>query len=134
MLSVKGCGCPADTSARSTHRPRRQPRPPSRIRIVLRISLGITTLPKSSILLTIPVAFIYAKTPHLNEKFKWGSHLLVLRIYKISKLHLIILNHCCNGICYNLMTKICGMNTINSKFFWFNCFLCFVENLLHIKH
>ena len=36
---------------------------PSRIRIVLRISFGITTLPKSSILLTIPVAFIYTKTP-----------------------------------------------------------------------
>jgi hypothetical protein len=32
---------------------------PSRMRIVRRISLGITTLPKSSILLTIPVAFIY---------------------------------------------------------------------------
>lgn len=31
---------------------------PSRIRIVLLISLGITTLPRSSILLTIPVAFI----------------------------------------------------------------------------
>ena len=34
-----------------------------RICIVLRISSGITTLPQSSILLTIPVAFIYAKTP-----------------------------------------------------------------------
>lgn len=33
---------------------------PSRIRIVLLISLGITTLPRSSILLTIPVAFIFA--------------------------------------------------------------------------
>ena len=32
---------------------------PSRIRIVRRISLGITTLPRSSIRLTIPVAFIY---------------------------------------------------------------------------
>ena len=32
---------------------------PSRMRIVLLISFGITTLPKSSILLTIPVAFIY---------------------------------------------------------------------------
>ena len=32
---------------------------PSRIRIVRRISLGMTTLPRSSILLTIPVAFIY---------------------------------------------------------------------------
>lgn len=31
---------------------------PSRIRIVRRISLGITTLPRSSIRLTIPVAFI----------------------------------------------------------------------------
>jgi VanZ family protein len=30
----------------------------SRIRMVLRISFGITTLPKSSIRLTIPVAFI----------------------------------------------------------------------------
>ena len=35
---------------------------PSRIRIVRRISFGITTLPRSSILLTIPVAFIY-KSP-----------------------------------------------------------------------
>jgi len=32
---------------------------PSRIRMVRRISFGITTLPRSSILLTIPVAFIY---------------------------------------------------------------------------
>ena len=32
---------------------------PSRMRIVLRISLGMTTLPRSSIRLTIPVAFIY---------------------------------------------------------------------------
>jgi hypothetical protein len=32
---------------------------PSLILIVLLISLGITTLPRSSILLTIPVAFIY---------------------------------------------------------------------------
>ena len=32
---------------------------PSRILIVRLISLGITTLPRSSILLTIPVAFIY---------------------------------------------------------------------------
>ena len=32
---------------------------PSRIRIVLRISFGITTRPRSSILRTIPVAFIY---------------------------------------------------------------------------
>ena len=34
---------------------------PSRILIVLLISLGMTTLPRSSILLTIPVAFIYIK-------------------------------------------------------------------------
>jgi len=32
---------------------------PSRIRMVRRISFGITTRPRSSILLTIPVAFIY---------------------------------------------------------------------------
>ena len=32
---------------------------PSRMRMVRRISLGMTTLPRSSILLTIPVAFIY---------------------------------------------------------------------------
>ena len=31
---------------------------PSRIRIVLRISFGMTTRPRSSIRLTIPVAFI----------------------------------------------------------------------------
>ena len=34
---------------------------PSRIRITRRISLGITTRPKSSILLTIPVAFMIYK-------------------------------------------------------------------------
>ncbi len=32
---------------------------PSRMRRVRRISLGMTTLPRSSILLTMPVAFIY---------------------------------------------------------------------------
>ena len=36
---------------------------PSLIRIVLRISFGITTRPRSSILLTIPVAFIVSRTP-----------------------------------------------------------------------
>jgi len=36
---------------------------PSRILMVLLISLGITTRPRSSILLTIPVAFIYIKSP-----------------------------------------------------------------------
>ena len=41
---------------------------PSRIRIVLLISLGITTLPKSSILRTIPVAFIiYTKSPCFTD-------------------------------------------------------------------
>lgn len=39
---------------------------PSRIRIVLLISLGITTRPRSSIRRTIPVAFIY-KSPLLNK-------------------------------------------------------------------
>ncbi len=38
MLYVTGCGCPVDTPTRSKHRPRRQPRPPSRILIVLLIS------------------------------------------------------------------------------------------------
>ncbi len=38
---------------------------PSRIRMVRRISFGMTTRPRSSILLTIPVAFIY-KSPLLQ--------------------------------------------------------------------
>lgn len=41
---------------------------PSRIRIVRRISLGMTTRPRSSILRTIPVAFIF-KTPFLCCRF-----------------------------------------------------------------
>ena len=36
---------------------------PSLIRIVRRISFGITTRPRSSILLTLPVAFIYLHLP-----------------------------------------------------------------------
>ena len=36
---------------------------PSRMRMVRRISLGMTTRPRSSILRTIPVAFIYIKSP-----------------------------------------------------------------------
>ena len=51
-----GCGCPVDTSVKQKHRPRRQPRPTSRILIVLLISFGITTRPRSSILLTLPLA------------------------------------------------------------------------------
>lgn len=43
---------------------------PSRMRIVLLISLGITTLPKSSILLTIPVAFIF------KNSFRFGYNIL----------------------------------------------------------
>ena len=42
-------------------------RSPSRIRMVWRISLGITTRPRSSILLTIPVAFIYIKSPCFSD-------------------------------------------------------------------
>ena len=38
---------------------------PSRIRMVRRISLGMTTLPRSSILLTIPVAFILYLSPYI---------------------------------------------------------------------
>ena len=45
---------------------------PSRIRMVLLISLGITTLPRSSILRTIPVAFILSEFPFL---FKFGDFL-----------------------------------------------------------
>ena len=40
--------------------------PPSRMRMVLRISLGITTRPRSSMRRTIPVAFIY-KTPPVKQ-------------------------------------------------------------------
>ena len=40
----------------------------SRILIVLRISFGITTLPRSSILRTIPVAFIYTKSPSQHRR------------------------------------------------------------------
>ena len=39
---------------------------PSRMRKVRLISFGITTLPRSSIRLTIPVAFIYTKSPYHN--------------------------------------------------------------------
>lgn len=44
-------------------------RSPSLIRIVRRISLGMTILPRSSILRTMPVAFIY-KFLHKNDYFK----------------------------------------------------------------
>ena len=40
---------------------------PSRIRIVLLISLGMTTRPRSSMRRTIPVAFIYIKSPCLTD-------------------------------------------------------------------
>jgi len=39
------------------------------MRMVRLISLGITTRPRSSILLTIPVAFIYKKL-NFHEKFE----------------------------------------------------------------
>ena len=64
-----------------------QQRVPSRIRIVLLISLGITTLPRSSIRRTIPVAFIYKNS--LLYKFvllvsvKQGDLYLILN-YNIS--------------------------------------------------
>ena len=40
---------------------------PSRIRIVLLISLGMTTRPRSSMRRTIPVAFIYIKSPCFTD-------------------------------------------------------------------
>lgn len=50
---------------------------PSRIRIVLLISLGMTTLPRSSILLTIPVAFIY-RYPFITILRKLFASLAIL--------------------------------------------------------
>lgn len=51
---------------------------PSRIRIVRLISFGITTLPRSSILLTIPVAFIYKIpfTANFTEAFRFFSNII----------------------------------------------------------
>ena len=43
---------------------------PSRIRMVLRISLGMTTRPRSSIRRTMPVAFIY-EIPPVKADFTW---------------------------------------------------------------
>ena len=43
---------------------------PSRMRMVRRISFGMTTLPRSSMRLTIPVAFIYRALPVINSLFR----------------------------------------------------------------
>ena len=71
---------------------------PSRMRIVLLISLGMTTLPRSSILLTIPVAFIKGVPFYINTKISnlpnWGIPcyylLFVCNLYRavISKIFL----------------------------------------------
>ena len=58
---------------------------PSRIRIVLLISFGITTLPRSSILLTIPVAFIY--TNLLEFSFFIISSLRILFVLSVKIIH-----------------------------------------------
>ena len=52
---------------------------PSRILIVRRISFGMTTLPRSSILRTIPVAFIYINPPnfHFSRIFCDGNNYIV---------------------------------------------------------
>ena len=49
---------------------------PSRIRMVLLISFGMTTRPRSSIRLTIPVAFIYFSVPPPQG----GKKLLVISV------------------------------------------------------
>ena len=53
---------------------------PSRILMVRRISLGMTTRPRSSIRLTIPVAFIF-KTPFILDKL----HLVFGKAANLSK-------------------------------------------------
>ena len=56
---------------------------PSRIRIVRRISLGITTLPRSSILRTIPVAFmIFIRISFLIQIFFKFGELAKFYIYE----------------------------------------------------
>ena len=69
---------------------------PSRILIVLLISLGITTLPRSSILLTIPVAFIYIKS---SVKFLFVFEKSVKAIGGIIKYNLYFVNYAffCSG-------------------------------------
>ena len=61
---------------------------PSLIRMVLLISLGMTTLPRSSILLTIPVAFIYKNLLDLQictvSICKWGRFILLYEDYLLS--------------------------------------------------
>ena len=58
---------------------------PSRILIVLRISLGMTTRPKSSILLTIPVAFIL-QSSFLSFRIKTALQILKQQICQYSAL------------------------------------------------
>lgn len=53
---------------------------PSRMRMVLLISFGITTRPRSSILLTIPVAFIYIKSPFRKYDCR-GDHRSSVRLF-----------------------------------------------------
>ena len=86
-----------DTVAKQKHRPRRQPRPPSRILIVLLISFGITTLPKSSILRTIPVAFIYTK---ISLLYKFVLLVSVKQGDLYFNIYLVVM------LCYNIKNEI----------------------------
>ena len=67
---------------------------PSRIRMVRRISLGITTLPRSSILLTIPVAFIL----YLSPCFQYLPCYCLSEIAVYTKI-----NFDLNNVCYSLI-------------------------------
>ena len=69
---------------------------PSRIRMVRRISLGMTTLPRSSILLTIPVAFIL----YLSPCFQY------LPCYCLSEFAVYTeINFDLNNFCYSLIFR-----------------------------
>ena len=53
---------------------------PSRILMVRRISLGMTTRPRSSILLTIPVAFIYNNSFPVHNKANLTCKTIICKI------------------------------------------------------
>ena len=77
---------------------------PSRIRIVLLISLGITTLPRSSILLTIPVAFIV----FVPFKYKFKS----ARDFAEHFLFALLFFHLCGGLFIYIFLLQFADNTI----------------------
>lgn len=115
---------------------------PSRIRIVLRISFGITTRPRSSIRRTIPVAFIYSFNPFLAFVFDHHADAKRRRIFRLLRPVCVICTRilfasspeiCMKGRCFCFLCCFCAVFVLSACFLWLRTHEFFLSLLTLLK-